>query len=280
VRIPPAFRERYEPIAPDGFFAALETGLPKTIRVNTLKTDRVAIQKGALGNGWKLTPLRWYPDAFVIDRENRSTPLGHSLEHFAGHIYIQEASSMIPPLALDPRPGEKVLDLAAAPGSKTTQMAAMMRNTGLIVANDSSIPRLKALAANLERSGVLNVAMTNSSGNRFGRLLSGYFDKVLLDAPCSAEGTAAKSPEVLSRWSEKTIHKLATLQGKLLLGAWEAVRPGGTLVYSTCTFAPEENEAILDEFLRHHPEATMQDIDMPGLPAKGGLTEWQGVRFD
>lgn len=276
MHLPPAFIKRYQPIAPDGFFEALEKGLPKTIRVNTLKTSVDDFRKRASKHHWQLTSLPWTKSGFLIDREDRSHPLGHSLEHFAGHIYIQEASSMVPPLVLDPRPGETVLDLAAAPGSKTTQLAAMMKNQGLLVANDSSVARLKALAANLERVGALNTVVTQLNGVRLGRFVPGYFDKVLLDAPCTAEGTIAKSPEALVRWSERAIHRLATLQSKLLAVTWQAVKPGGVLVYSTCTFAPEENELVVDQFLKAHPEATLEPFDLPGLRLTAGLTDWQG----
>lgn len=276
MRLPTEFRRRYEPIAPDGFFEALTAGLPKTIRFNTLKADRPSLLARAKQQGWELTPLPWFTDGFIIDREDRTHPLGHSLEHFAGHIYIQEASSMVPPLVLDPRPEERVLDLAAAPGSKTTQLAAMMENQGLLVANDSSAPRLRALTANLERVGTLNTVITQLNGARLGRFAAGYFDKVLLDAPCTAEGTIAKSDEALRRWSEQAIRKLATLQAKLLIGAYQALRPGGVLVYSTCTFAPEENELVIDDFLMNHPEVELLDFDLPGLSVSPGLTKWQG----
>lgn len=186
---------------------------------------------------------------------------------------------MIPPVVLDPRPGERVLDMAAAPGSKTTQLAAMMQNQGLLIANDVSIPRIKALSANLERSGCLNVAVTNLAGVRIGRFAAGQFDKVLIDAPCTAEGTLAKSPEALERWSERSIGKLATIQSKLLLAAYQAVRPGGTVVYSTCTFAPEENEGVVSEFLGNHPEATVESFTLPGLTVSPGITEWQGEAY-
>lgn len=280
MKLPTKFRERYEPIAPEGFFAALESGLPKTFRVNSLKSTTIEIVEYAQSQGWQLKALPWYPEAFTIDREDRSVPLGHTLPHFTGRLYIQEASSMVPPAVLDPQPGERVLDLAAAPGSKTTQLAAMMDNQGLLVANDSSATRIKALTANLERIGTLNTVVTNVSGHRLGRLVSAYFDKVLLDAPCTAEGTIAKNPELTARWSENAVIKLSTLQGKLLLGAWEAVKPGGVLVYSTCTFAPEENEGVLSSFLKLHPEATIEPFDLPGLPAAPGITEWQGETYD
>ena len=280
VKLTRKFQDRYASIAPDGFFEALEQGLPKSIRVNTLKTTSSEFTSRARSHDWELTALPWYTDGFVIDREDRSQPLGHSLEHFAGHFYVQEASSMVPPLVLDPKPGERVLDMAAAPGSKTTQMAALMRNQGLLVANDSSAVRLKALSSNVERIGLLNVVVTQLSGPRLGRLLPGYFDKVLLDAPCTAEGTIAKNPELLGRWSENSIKKLSTLQLKLLLGAYYALRPGGTLVYSTCTFAPEENEGVVHEFLSLHPEAVVADFELPGLPLDDGVAEWRGVTFD
>lgn len=276
MRFPAAFRDRYSAIAPGGFFDALDAGLPKTIRVNTLKSPISDFGKRAKGHGWDLQPLPWQPDGFVIDREDRTTPLGHSLEHFSGHMYIQEGASQIPPLVLDPQPGERVLDMAAAPGSKTTQIAARMENRGLLVANDLSVPRIKALSANLERVGTLNTIVTQLTGNRLGRFLPGYFDRILLDAPCTAEGTLAKSPDALIRWSEKSIQKLATLQSKLLAGAYGALKPGGTLVYSTCTFAPEENEGVVSELLKNHPDAEVESFELPGLDLAPGLSAWRG----
>lgn len=276
---PRAFLDRYEPIAPAGFADALAAGLGKTLRTNFLKTTPAAFERRAAANNWQLTPLGIAPGTYAIERGDRRRPLGHSLEHFAGHCYIQEASSMIPPVVLDPRPGEAVLDLAAAPGSKTTQLAAQMDNQGVLIANDVSIPRIKALAANVERSGCLNVGISNLAGVRIGRFAAGRFDKVLVDAPCTAEGTLAKSPEALDRWSEKSINKLALIQSKLLLAAWQALKPGGRLVYSTCTFAPEENEGVVHEFLTNHPEAVVEPVELPGLPLSPGLTEWRGRTF-
>ncbi len=278
--LPQAFWDRYQPIAPDDFAVRLQAGLPKTIRVNTLKTSVAEFRRRAARQGWQLTQLPANPAGFIIDRRERSIPLGHSLEHLAGHCYIQQASSQLPPLALDPQPGERVLDLAAAPGSKTTQIAALMANRGVVVANDSSVRRLKSLTANLERSGIINTVVTQLSGPRLGRLVPDYFDRVLIDAPCTAEGTLAKNFELAGRWSVAGSAKLATLQSKLLAGSYHALRPGGCLVYSTCTFAPEENEAVVSAFLAHHPEAEVQPIRLPGVPARPGLTEWQGRRFD
>lgn len=277
---PQRFLDRYEPIAPPGFREALSAPLQRTIRLNTLKTDRESFLAWAKTHGWHLTALPWYKDAFHVDRDDRSIPLGHTLPHFTGRIYVQEASSMIPPLLLGAQPGERVLDMAAAPGSKTTQLAAMMQNKGLLVANDSSVSRLKALTANLERCGTCNTVVTNLNGHRLGRITGSVFDRVLLDAPCTAEGTAAKSPEVLRRWSENAIKKLATLQSKLLAAAWLSLKPGGTLVYSTCTFAPEENEGVISDFLAHHPEADILATELDGLPATDGLTSWGDRQFD
>lgn len=276
---PTAFLERYEPIAPDGFADFLAAGLGKTLRINSLKTTITEFERRAAALGWELSPLGIAPGTYGIERTDRSRPLGHSLEHFAGHFYIQESSSMIPPVVLDPQPGEAVLDMAAAPGSKTTQLAAMMQNQGVLIANDVSIPRIKALAANVERSGCLNVGISNLAGARIGRFAAGRFDKVLVDAPCTAEGTLAKSPEALERWSEKSIQKLAMIQSKLLAAAYQALKPGGQLVYSTCTFAPEENEGVVNEFLINHPEAIVGEIALPDLPLSPGLTEWRGQRF-
>jgi NOL1/NOP2/fmu family ribosome biogenesis protein len=123
------------------------------------------------------------------------------------------------------------------------------------------------------------VAVTNLAGVRIGRFAAGFFDRVLIDAPCTSVGTLAKSPEAMERWSEKSIGKLATIQSKLLIGAYQALKPGGTLVYSTCTFAPEENEGVISGFLNAHPEVIVEPVELPGLPKASGITEWQGTTY-
>ena len=165
----------------------------------------------------------------------------------AGEIYLQSLSSMVPPLVLNPKPNEKVLDLTAAPGSKTTQMAAMMQNKGYILANELDALRCERLKYNVEKQGATIIEINNGRGEVIGKKYEGYFDKVLLDAPCSGEGRfLANDAKTYRNWSEKTVKELAKLQKKLLKSAYQALKHGGELVYSTCTLNREENEEILE----------------------------------
>lgn len=276
MRFPERFLQRYQQLAPDfdDFLQALKTPLKTCIRLNTLKGSREQIL--ARLQDLALSPLPWYEDGFRL-RERQS--IGNRLEHFLGLFYVQEAASMLPPLALTPQPGERILDVAAAPGSKTTQIAQLMNNTGLIVANDSNKRRLRGLTGNIDRAGVLNVVVTCQPGQVFGKFLPGFFDRILLDAPCSSEGTIRKSASALEFWSESAINRLARTQIGLLISAFRALRPGGVLVYSTCTFAPEENEGVLSYFFRRMPEAQSEPVSLPGLRVRSPLKEWQGEQF-
>ncbi len=269
---------RYQSIIPDydEFLQALSRPLRTTFRLSPLKSARAKILD--LLCNLPISPLPFCTDGYVLNDDR--LPLGNHLAHFLGHIYIQEAASMLPPLLLAPQPGDEVLDLCAAPGSKTTQLAQVMENSGLIVANDVRPDRIKALAFNLDRMGVLNTVITNFNGNRFGHLLPDYFDRVLIDAPCSAEATINKSRAVLYHWGEKNIERMATIQIGLLLAGFRALKPGGTLVYSTCTYAPEENEIVVNYLLRRHPQAEVMPVQVNGLKIRPGVTEWKGHRLD
>lgn len=209
--------------------------LRSSLRVNTLKTSIKEIQQRFTN----LEQIPWCKEGFYI----KGYGLGNTKEHFLGYFYIQEAASMIPPIVLNPQEGEIILDMAAAPGSKTTQLAAMMNNTGLIIANESELSRLTPLSTNLERCGVSNTIVIRSKGEHIKNFT---FDKILLDAPCSGIGTIRKSPGTLQIYNPNMIRKLASVQRKLMINAWKLLKPGGTLVYSTCTLEPEENEEIID----------------------------------
>jgi len=185
---------------------------------------------------------------------------------------------MIPPIVLNPKPNEVVLDMSAAPGSKTTQMSEMMQNKGIIIANDSNFSRLKALKFNLEKAGSINVVITNIDGRRFKRL-GLKFDKILLDAPCSSEGTIRGDWKALSRWSERVIKDLSRLQKKLILSAFDSLKDNGVMVYSTCTHAPEENEAVVNYLLKERENARLMNISVPGLKTREGLIEWRDFKF-
>ena len=282
--VKPAFEERYRKLLGDGGYERFLTYsfsyLRKSLRVNTLKVG-VDELKRRLVDRWELVPVPWCPEGFWIsykgdeDQEERFD-LGNLPEHPLGYFYVQDAASMIPPVVLDPQPGEVVLDLCAAPGSKTTQLAAMMRNGGLVVANDLQGGRLSALGINTQRVGAKNVMVTRMPGQRFRRF--GGFDKVLVDAPCSGTGTIRRSMKVLQMWSPNLVRRMAKVQRGLVRAAFEALKPGGVLVYSTCTLEPEEDEGVVSWLLERYPGAEVLPIalDIRRSPA---VMEFEGQAY-
>ncbi len=266
--------ERYRNIVPDfeGMMDAIVLPLPVTARINTLKTDRdrllLRLRKAEVSH----RPFTWYPFGLRLEVEKP----GNLIENLMGLIHVQEEISMASPVVLDPKPGERVLDLCAAPGSKTTQMAMMMENRGLLAANDPANTRVASLRSNCERAGALNVVVTRYDGRRFP---AREFDRVLVDAPCTGQGMARKDIKVLDRWSLRRSLGLQRLQRALLKRAADLVKPGGTLVYSTCTFAPEENEAVVSWVLDQVPGIVLDDAWIGGLEGSPGLEEWEGSKF-
>ena len=264
--------ERYRDIVPDfeAFRAVQCLPLCNSIRINTLKTKRAQLLERLERAGISYQVFDWYPLGLKLDVESP----GKMQENLLGYIHIQEELSMVPPLVLDPLPGELVLDLCASPGSKTTQISQMMNNRGLVIANEPSLGRVAPLRSNCERLGVLNVAITRYDGRNFPR---GPFDRVLVDAPCSSEGRERKGPGVLARSSSKKSLDLQALQIGLLKNALRLVKPGGIVVYSTCTYAPEENELVVQTCL---DVARLEKISIPGLKECPGVTEWNGEPLD
>ncbi|MEO0141031.1 MAG: RsmB/NOP family class I SAM-dependent RNA methyltransferase [candidate division WOR-3 bacterium] len=270
------FDDLFGQLARDHLDALMKPKRPG-LRINTL---RIGVREGRdmlLERGFRLTPLPFYEPGFRVDYHPGE--MGRSIEHAAGLIYIQEPSSMIPPVILGPQPGERVLDLAAAPGSKTTQMSALMENRGLILANDPDRQRLKALHGAIDRLGCLNVATCSVDGARIAKLYPSFFDRVLLDAPCSGIGTLHKNPEVMRWWSWERVAMLVRVQRRLILSAFDSLPPGGRLLYSTCTITPQENEGIIDYLLRERPNARAINIRIKGISLSPGLTEWEGKSF-
>ncbi len=278
VEIKPGFEERYRKIFKEEYELFLEYSFkfPKrAIRINTLRSS-IEEAKEKLGKIWELKRIPWCQEGFWIDGDRRD--IGNHLFHQLGKIYVQEPASMIPAIVLNPKPGEFVLDMAAAPGSKTTQMAAMMKNRGGIIANESDYKRLKMLDMNLQRCGVLNAVITNMNGLAF-RKRNTKFDKVLIDAPCSGTGTIRKSFLTLRMWNEKMVEKLSRLQEKLLESAFEAVRKEGVVVYSTCSLEPFENERVISNFLNKHENAIPMEIELP-LKRDKAITEFENEQFN
>lgn len=274
--IPERFRERYFPLVDDAdaFLAALGRLTPKSFRVNTLKSSAARVAERFAGYGMGISGVPWCAEAFVCD----SPEAGFTLEHFTGAIYMQELVSMLPPLIVadELKNARFVLDCCAAPGSKTTQMAALMGNRGTLVANDVSYSRIRALKFNLEKAGALNTVITNRDLNAFQNL---QFEVVALDAPCSSEGTIRKNWDVFDSWSEREIQKYSRVQKQLILKAFDMLAPGGTMTYSTCTFAPEENEAVLDWLIRNRPDARLEPIAFEGLRTSETVESWAGEEF-
>ena len=222
------------------FRTASTTPAPPSLRLNSLVPLPAALLAALHGKG---TVVPWCASAFVLDdREHR---LGHTLEHSVGAVYVQAKAATLAVEALAPEPGERVLDLAAAPGGKATQIAGLMQNTGLLVVNELQSRRLPALVGNLERCGVANTVITRLDGNRMAQYCHNYFDRILLDAPCSGDGILRKDTGMLAYWSVADAQRQAQHQKGLLRAAFHMLKPGGTLVYSTCSLSLEENEDTL-----------------------------------
>jgi len=248
------------------FLAISQQPLRKSVRVNTLKISVADFLARTAQYGWRLTPVPWCAEGFWIERDDESLPLGSVAEHLSGLFYIQEASSMLPVTALFAAApdAQQVMDMAAAPGSKTTQLAALMHNRGAILANEYSASRVKVLHANISRCGVSNVALTHFDGRVFGAALPEQFDAILLDAPCSGEGVVRKDADALRNWTLASTEAIAATQRDLIDSAFHALRPGGVLIYSTCTLNTIENQQVIAWLLARYPDAieilSLQDL--------------------
>ena len=267
MKVPRGFAEKMRVLLgaeAEAFLVSLDEPARVGLRVNTLRClpehfkDLVP---------WPLKPVPWCKSGFLLDEPAR--PGLHPL-HRAGVYYLQEPSAVAEALA--PKPGERVIDLAAAPGGKATHLASLMQNQGLLVANEITNSRVRALGENLERCGVRHALITSENVQKLAAYWGAVFDRVLLDAPCSGEGMFRKSEEAVSQWSEYLVESCAARQDGLLRDAAQLVKPGGTLVYSTCTFAPEENERVIARFLGETPEFELLPLELPG--ASPGRPGW------
>lgn len=247
---------------------------PVTLRVNTLKTDVRTAMKALQADNIKFDRVLWNNEALVLKTTKENDLVNHPL-YMEGSIYLQSLSSMIPPLVLDPKPGAKVLDLTAAPGSKSTQMAALMQNRGLILANEINEIRAERLKYNIEKQGVSIATVRHGDGKRLEENYGEYFDYVLLDAPCSGEGLfQLKDPKTYRFWSLKKVREFAVEQKKLLRTAIWALKPGGSLVYSTCTLSREENEDVLDWALtKYENDLNVESISLQIPGGEPGLAK-------
>lgn len=262
------------------FFEANESARPVVIRTNTLRTHRRDLAQALINRGVTLEPVgKWSKVGLQIFES--SVPLGATPEYLAGHYILQAASSFLPCMALDPQEGERVLDMAAAPGGKTTYLAAMMKNTGFIMANDPSRARAKGLIGNIHRLGARNVIVSNHDARTFPKPMGG-FDRVLLDAPCSGTGVIAKDPSVKTNKTSTDFLQLPHIQRQLLLAAIDstnhASRTGGVVVYSTCSVTVEENEQVVQYALRRRPNVKLVETGLQF--GKEGFTSFMGKKFD
>lgn len=283
--LPPEYIERitelYDEATVAQLVACAAVRRPTTFRANTLVTTAEKLADSLRAKGYELEQQDWYPDAFIL-RNKGLRDLEQEEEYQTGQLYVQGLSSMLPALVLAPQPGESVLDIAAAPGSKTTQMAAQMQNEGMILANDTSRVRLYKLQANLEKQHVSCVTIRHGLGEKLWQEFPAVFDKALVDVPCSMEGRfLTTKPKTLQNWSEKNVKQLARRQQHLLHSAFSATEVGGTLVYSTCTMSPEENEGVIQWLLqREAGNVSVEPIELAGEFWHEPVAEWRGTTYD
>ena len=244
-----------------------------TIRVNTLKISVNEMKKIFAEKCWKFEQIPFVEEGLWIKISGNITK---TVEHTLGYFFSQNASSMIPPLLLDAQQHETILDLAASPGSKTTQIAAIMQNTGCIVANDIRHQRLKALRGNLQRCGVINTIVAKSFGENFWKF-GAKFGKILLDVPCSATGTF--NPRIWQETSHSSIVMLSRLQKRLLESAEKMLERDGLIVYSTCSLEPEENEENVD-FAVRKLGLSVEKIKVKNVETVAGVTGWNNKTYD
>jgi 16S rRNA C967 or C1407 C5-methylase (RsmB/RsmF family)/NOL1/NOP2/fmu family ribosome biogenesis protein len=280
--------QRYRPLVEDwdAFRAALARPLPVTVWSNTPRARPAEVATWLAADGLEPEALGWRPGAFRLPP---GIAPGALLATSAGLIHVQEEVSLLPVALLDPRPGERILDLCAAPGGKTAQIAVALGNRGTVVANDVDWRRLVTMGRTLQRLGLANVALTAWDGATFPET-GGLYDRVLADVPCTCEGTSRKNPEVLTwdgAWGgEEERARTVRTQRAILTKAVRLCRPGGRIVYSTCTYAPEENEAVVDDVLRAAAPGGLRVVDarelglVEGFRAAPGLDGWQGRSFD
>ena len=273
-RYPAAFLDECREILKDEFPAFLRAlALPprRALRLNPQRNGAEQAAAPFLPDGAPRVP--WEPLGRYLAADAKP---GAGIAHAAGAFYLQDASAMAPVAALDPRPGERVLDLCAAPGGKSGQIAARLNGRGFLLSNEIEFSRARILLGNLERLGVTNAFVTSAPAEALARALPAFFDRVLVDAPCSGEGMFRRDPEAASQWNPDAPAGCAARQTAILNDAARMVRPGGKLVYSTCTFNRLENEGTVREFLRAHPDFEPDAFDLPGVGASqdGCLRLW------
>ena len=279
VTFKPRFIERYSKITDwEKFKQCSLSFLRRSIRANTLKIS-IKELKERLEKNWNLEQIPWCKEGFWIEHAKKERrDIGNLIEHSLGYFYTQEAASMIPPIVLGPKPNDVVLDIAASPGSKTTQIAQYMQNKGILIANDYTIERMKPLSINLQRCGVTNAIITLMEGQWFKR--SGIeFDKILVDAPCSGTGTIRKSLKTIGIWNPDMVRRLSITQKQLIETGFNLLKQDGTLVYSTCSLEPEENEEVVNFLLNKYESAKLEEIKLK-LKKSQPILEFENKKYN
>ena len=255
------------------FEEALEEERYCALRVNTLKAGKEEFLKKA---PWNLNEVPWEENGFYYSRSD--TPGKHPY-HEAGAYYIQEPSAMAPAAFLDAKPGERILDLCAAPGGKSTQIAVSMKREGLLISNEIHPARAKILSENVERLGIKNCLVMNETPDHLAQIFHEFFDRIMVDAPCSGEGMFRKNEEACGQWSVDAVEQCAKRQKDILEAACGMLKPGGRMVYSTCTFSKEENEDVIEQFIGQHPEYHLVEMNLVGGMMKGYDKEGKTIRL-
>ena len=272
------FAERYKSLLGKKYDIFIKYSLTfprRSLRVNTLKISVEELKK-RLEKKWELTQIPWCKQGFWIrHKKGDRRDIGNLIEHQLGFFHVQESASMIPPLVLEPKPHELVLDMCASPGSKSTQIAIMMKNKGLLVTNDYKGMRLKPLGINLQKAGLTNTLTTLMDGNRFRGF---QFDRILVDAPCSGTGTIRKSLKTLKIWNPNMIKRLSMTQKSLIETGFNNLKKEGILVYSTCSMEPEENEEVVSFLLEKYDNAKIQEIVLKIKRSKP-ITEFNNKKY-
>jgi len=274
------FTERYEKLTDFNEFKKYSLSfLRRSIRVNTIKISKDELKK-RLEKNWALGQIPWCDEGFYIEHiKKERRDIGNLMEHSLGYFYTQEAASMIPPIVLEPKENDIVLDMAASPGSKSTQIASIMKNKGLLIANDYTTKRIKPLSLNIQRCGITNCIITLMQGQWFKKS-NIEFDKILVDAPCSGTGTIRKSLKTLRIWNPNMVKRLSITQKQLIETAFNILKQNGTLVYSTCSLEPEENEAVIDFLLNKYNNAKLEEIQLSNIKRSEPILEFENNKYN
>jgi NOL1/NOP2/sun family putative RNA methylase len=256
------------------FLEYTEKFLRESIRVNTLKISIDEFKERAIKKGWVLETIPWCEQGFFV--YNAPPDIGNTIEHTLGYYYVQEAASMIPVETIGNGDFEKILDLCASPGSKTTQIANRFKDC-VIIANDVKLDRIKILSSNLQRCGVRNTIVTIEKGEKFYQH-NIKFDVVLVDPSCSSEGAIRKNLRIMEMWNIYSIKKLSKIQKRLIESGFNCLNENGILIYSTCTLAPEENEEVVDHLLKKYENASIEKINL-NIKYREGIVEWNKKKY-